>query len=321
MARRLFITLLVAATAFAWGCKKEIGGVILIDTALQDKPTTEAGAFKWGAKVNRGQELKVVQVQKEGDWMEVVLLDGTTKGWIQKQFVYQGKKQVIEFGAETKLNEQPDSDSPVKGKIARGAKAIVIDEKGDWVKAHVNMQMIGWVKKSAAREADDAKTKAGNEITIAGIGKVQYEASSALPDSSPYTFGAANLFDGRADTTWQVGNDGIGQWIAISFPESTSVTVSMINGFVLKDKAFAKDGADGDLYVLNNRVKAMKIEITADNGNTFTSAVNFEDNKRDLQNAGTYKNVKRLKFIIDGVYKGMKWQDTALAEIKLVKAM
>ncbi|TAL34459.1 MAG: hypothetical protein EPN93_12110 [Spirochaetes bacterium] len=321
MTRRLLFIILAAALALSWGCKKDIGGVMLENAALRDKPTTETGAFKWIANVNRGQELKVLMVQKDGDWMEVVLPDGTTKGWIQKQFVFEGKKQVIEFDEKTKLHEQPDGDSPVKGQLAKGTKAIVIAEKGDWVKAHVNMQLVGWVKKTAAREAPDAKAKPGNEIAIPGIGKCQYEASSALPDSGGYNFGAANLFDGNPGTTWQVGNDGIGQWIAVSFPEATSVTVSMINGFVLKDKNFASYGADGDLYVLNNRVKSMRVEITADNGNTFTSAVNFEDNRRDLQNAGTYKGVKRLKFIIDGVYKGTKWQDTALAELKLAKAM
>ena len=313
--RRLFASLIVPVVIlFAVGCKKE--GVSLIDVGLRDQPTETKGVFKIVKGINRGQVVKILEEQKDGVWMKVQLADGATEGWVMKSYIHKGKKQAVEFLENTRLYDQPDADSKVKMNIAEGTKALVIKQKGDWYLVNLKWGLDGWVKKEAVVEAEEAKAK-GADVYIGGIGKCTIEASSTLPDAGGYSFGVVNLFDKNPETTWQVGNGGIGQWVEISFPEPADVRVSFINGFAKVDPKFASHGADGDLYVLNNRVKSLRVETWDINDHKNVSNVAFVDEIRDYQDGGEYRAVKKMRFIIDGIYKGQKWNDTALAEIKI----
>nr|HPN12089.1 hypothetical protein [Spirochaetota bacterium] len=169
------------------------------------------------------------------------------------------------------------------------------------------------------RESEEAKTTAGQEIYIAGIGKCIVDASSFLPDSGGYTFSVTNLFDRNPATTWQVGNGGDGEWVEITFPKPVSIYVSIINGFVTVDPKFAQYGAGGDLYLLNNRVRSLDVAATGKGNEKSGSTISFMDETRDYQDAGSYQDITKIRFTIDSIYRGLKWNDTALGEIKIEK--
>lgn len=298
-------------------CKKE--GVSLINAGLRDVPTDKKGAFKWIKDVNRGQVVKIIEEQADGEWMKVQLPDGITEGWIMKSYIHKGKKQVIEFSDATKLYDQPDIDSKVRANLTAGSRALILKQKDQWYNVSVNYGVDGWVKAGSFKEGSDVKGQVRDEVSIDGIGKSFVEASTTLPDSGGYSFTVKNLFDKNPGTTWQVGNGGTGEWVEITFPQPENISTAVINGFAKVDTKFAQYGAGGDLYVLNNRVKSMKIEYWDAQDNKHGATINFEDDIRDYQDAGVYQNVSRMRFIVNSVYKGQKWNDTALAEIKIEK--
>ena len=67
MNKKLFIVIACATFLFAMACKKE--GVTLINTSLRDVPSDRKGAYKWIKDVNRGQVVRIIDEQAEGDWM------------------------------------------------------------------------------------------------------------------------------------------------------------------------------------------------------------------------------------------------------------
>ena len=317
MKKVIFLILASVVVVSVAGCKKE--GVSLVNAGLRNVPSDKKGAYKWIKDINRGQIVKITQEQADGDWMKVVLPDGETEGWIYKAYIHKGKKKVIEFIDVARMFDQPDVDSKLLAIMPAGTKAIALKEKGKWSYVNVKWGMEGWVKAVTFKEGTDIKSHARNELKIDNIGTCSVEVSSSLPDSAGYTFGVMNLFDRDPGTTWQVGNGGIGEWVEILLPQPETIRVSVINGFVKTDRKFAQYGAEGDLYVLNNRVKSLIVEYWDTRSREERSTVNFVDKTRDYQNAGVYKNVIRIRFIIDGTYKGLKWNDTALAEIKIEK--
>ncbi|HPV40504.1 MAG TPA: SH3 domain-containing protein [Spirochaetota bacterium] len=317
MDKKILLLILCSIFMFAIACKKE--GVSLINIGLRDVPADKKGSFKWIKDINRGQVVKILEEQADGEWMKVQLPDGVTEGWIQKTYIHKGKKQVIEFTDSSKLYDQPDTASKVKANLAAGSRAIVLKQKDQWYNVSVNYGVDGWVRAGSFKAGSDAGSQDRVEVYIGGIGKSSVEASKTLADSGGYTYTVTNLFDKNPGTTWQVGDGGVGEWVEITLPQPENISVAMINGFAKIDKKFSQFGADGDLYVLNNRVKSMKIEYWDNQNKRQGATVNFEDEIRDYQDAGVYQNVSRIRFIVDSVYKGQKWNDTALAEIKIEK--
>ncbi|OHD64663.1 MAG: hypothetical protein A2176_10165 [Spirochaetes bacterium RBG_13_51_14] len=315
MVKKMVFGLLSILFLFTAGCKKE--GVSLVNAGLRDIPSNLK--YKWVITVNRGQVVKILEEQTDGDWMKVLMPDGETEGWIMKSYIHKGKKRAIVFTDSAPLYEQPDVDSKVRFTITTGTKALVLRQKDLWYNVSITWGREGWVKSGRFKEGIDVKSESRNEVVITGIGTCFVEASSSLPEGGGYTYTAMNLFDKNTGSTWQAGNGGVGEWVEISFPEPVSVRVSMINGFVKVDPAFSKDGAGGDLYQLNNRVKSLKVEIWDGQDRRQNATVNFGDQIRDYQDAGIYHNAARIRFTIDRVYKGLKWNDTALAEIRISK--
>jgi len=320
MVRKGLLFLLCAVMLAVWcGCKKD--GVVLVNTSLRDNPKIGKGEFRWVSQVNRGQQVKIVK-EKDEEWYEVQLMDGETKGWIEKKYVHKGEKKIVSFADQTKVFDQPDENSRVIGNLPAGTKAIVTKEKNNWTEVNIRWGLSGWIQKSNYSVDSDVTTKARYEVYISGIGKCFVEASSTLdPATGNYT--ANKMFDGNPGTAWQEGDsgDGEGEWVEITFPQPSSVSISMINGMAAKDSKYASYGAEGDLYVLNNRVKSMKIEYSIagaqDNEN---KVVTLDDDFRDFQDLGTFNNITYIKFEIDGVYRGLKWRDTSIGEIRMVKS-
>lgn len=138
---------------------------------------------------------------------------------------------------------------------------------------------------------------------------VAITASSALKPTPNYTYEPHLISDGNPNTTWAEGvaGDGIGEFVLFTFQNSARIQgVEIINGFPTMHPQL------GDLYYLNNRLQAARIE--------------FEDGteeirlRNDVKTAQTIKFVrphisKTAKLIITGAFPGTKWKDTCIAEI------
>jgi hypothetical protein len=135
-------------------------------------------------------------------------------------------------------------------------------------------------------------------------------ASSALkPYSQTLTYGAENIHDLSSQTAWVVANYGIGEYVTYTFePNCPRITkVIVVNGYVKSEKAWRE----------NSRVKKLKMYI---NGKS-TAILNLADNRNEqifeFPPIGRFDatNNWTLKFEILEVYKGEKYEDTAITEI------
>ena len=144
-----------------------------------------------------------------------------------------------------------------------------------------------------------------------GGGNYKVVASSELDSNNQNNYSAQSGNDLSYHTAWVEGNigDGVGEYIEYSFkndsPRITSITIS--NGYMKSDNAWKN----------NNRVKAFKLFV---NGKGF-GILNLSDSKTDQTfELGTLGHNKDgsdliLRFEILEVYKGLKYNDTAITEI------
>ncbi|MCK4906295.1 MAG: SH3 domain-containing protein [Spirochaetes bacterium] len=324
MLKKLSYLIFAAAVIFS-ACGTDSGGVVLIKVGLRKIATQKNIKNNWVTVVQRGQSVKVIK--ETTGWLKVELPDGETRGWVKAIYIHRGKKKIIKFSSKTRVYDQPDVNSRLRKTLLIGEKVIVLAEKGKkWMKVsykHNKYYAKGWVlskKFVKSMDQDEIKDKKIYEQYISGFGNCKIHASSTYTSGGGYSYSVKNLFDGDPGTTWQeaVSGDGVGEWIEIIFPDTSSAKIDIINGFVKQDKKY------GDLYVLNNRIKSMRVEFQRVDGVKQTVVLRFEDNTREFQDAGTYTDVKKIRFIIDSVYKSVKWEkaktrwnDTAIGEIKI----
>jgi len=146
--------------------------------------------------------------------------------------------------------------------------------------------------------------------TSAGID--EYCVSSVLkPDNvNIYTYGPENLFDDALDTAWVEGvpGQGVGQWIVVAFDQIRLVKSIEINNGYNKDR---------DIYQKNGRVKDMRVEFSGRGKPTYVV----------LKDTGSTQPVPLpddmplkaywIKFTIESVYPGSKFEDTAISELHI----
>ncbi len=142
-------------------------------------------------------------------------------------------------------------------------------------------------------------------------GPFKVKASSSLKAQKGTSYSADNAKDLSFKTAWVEGkkDDGIGEYLEYYFkndsPRVTTVIIS--NGYVKSQKAWEE----------NNRVKKLKVYVN----NKVIGYLNLKDTT-DSQSfeIGTFGKTKDkkdliLKFEIVEIYKGTKYQDTAITEI------
>lgn len=144
-----------------------------------------------------------------------------------------------------------------------------------------------------------------------GGGNYKVSASSELTTQNHNSYKAKSANDLSYLTAWVEGKEGrgIGEYIEYSFknnsPRITSIIIS--NGYLKSDNTWKN----------NNRVKSLKLYV---NGKVF-GILNLTDSKTDQTfKLGTFGHNEDgsdliLKFEILEVYKGDKYDDTALTEI------
>jgi hypothetical protein len=126
-----------------------------------------------------------------------------------------------------------------------------------------------------------------------------------------FGYGPDSLFDNDNRTAWVEGVDGqgIGEWIVIEFDQLRLVKAIEINNGYNKDR---------DIYLKNSRVKEIKVEFSRgvkpvvvllkDTGNPQPIPLSHDHPLK----------TSRIKFTIESVYPGTKFEDTAISELHVV---
>ncbi len=130
--------------------------------------------------------------------------------------------------------------------------------------------------------------------------------------SGKYLYPPINVLDGDFATVWceaEKNGPGIGEALTIEFAEPVSFDeIQIVNGFAYKD-----------YYAKNNRVKTLTLTQTA--GKHFQQKdFALSDNRQDWQpiSFALPQTAKTLTLKIADVYKGAKYDDTCIGDIRLL---
>ena len=132
--------------------------------------------------------------------------------------------------------------------------------------------------------------------------------SSILPKWRNVTYGPANMFDGRLDTAWVEGVEGVGvgEQLTIAFDEERLVSgISLLNGYHKSNDLFAKNGRITEIYLDTSDGQQLDAQIADDAGEQVLS----------------FDRPVRLKWIsiqIATAVAGTKYTDTAISEMRVV---
>lgn len=140
-------------------------------------------------------------------------------------------------------------------------------------------------------------------------GPIKITASSRLANQGSNNYSEENLHDLEANTSWVEGVQGygIGEWVEYTFsaknPRITEIKI--VNGYNKSQSAWKN----------NSRVKKLKLYIKGKP----IAILNLEDTRcvQMFEIAPVTDKEKEwtMKFEIVEVYKGDKWDDTAISEI------
>lgn len=144
-----------------------------------------------------------------------------------------------------------------------------------------------------------------------GGGNYDVRASSVMPKSKTGNYAAVSANDLSYKTAWVEGKEGegIGEHLEYFFkndaPRITSIIIS--NGYVKSVSAWKN----------NNRVKKLKLYVNGKPYRILSLKNTMDDQVFEIGTLGRNKNGKDmiLRFEIMEVYKGDKYNDTAITEI------
>ena len=147
------------------------------------------------------------------------------------------------------------------------------------------------------------RTKNLNTINI-----LNSECSSILHDSTNKKYGSTKVLDSDFSTVWSEGVSGYGngEWIILDFDNIYTVKkIKIVNGLVNK-----KNG-----YYNNNRPKSLTLQFSDGS----SQKINLEDNNTGYQVVNINAvETSYVKFVIDSVYYGTKYDDTCIADIEIL---
>lgn len=131
--------------------------------------------------------------------------------------------------------------------------------------------------------------------------------------SGKYIYPPINILDENLDTTWceaEEGGSGLGETITVELAEAFSFNeIQIVNGFA----------SGNDYYHKNNRVA--KITLTQTAGEHFQQKqYTLEDDREGWQsiNFDLTQTAQTLTIKIDEVYRGIKYDDTCLSDIRFL---
>ncbi|HEY3452258.1 MAG TPA: hypothetical protein VGK67_38290, partial [Myxococcales bacterium] len=161
----------------------------------------------------------------------------------------------------------------------------------------------------ATRKADEIAKAPATRYRVPND-KITLEASSSMKDWKQYTFVAPNLLDDNLWTSWQPVTKpagGVGDFVKFTFASPQTISgFEFSNGFRRIDEMF------GDLYHMNNRMKAATLEFS--DGEKMQLAFK-DDPTEETVLLPTPKKCAWVKLTVNEIYKGTKWNDLAISEI------
>jgi hypothetical protein len=137
------------------------------------------------------------------------------------------------------------------------------------------------------------------------FGIERYCASSILAPQLGNSYGVQHLFQGNGTTAWVEGKSGsgIGEWVVVEFAGQRAIKgIEIHNGYQ----------KNSDIYYKNSRVRRLRVVFSQGESRTFTLQDQF-----GAQTIALDRPIKAYwaQFIIDDVYAGSKYSDTALSRL------
>lgn len=279
---------------------------VMVDAYLIENPGEKKTKNVQNGKVKRG-EYVVINEEKDFNgkkYFNVTIEGVSTTGWLDSANARDGKLESVTVIKDDDLYTRPNIKSDKTGTVKAGQVAFKLEEKDQFVLIQYPGKEAYILKTSLGKASMIVKS-----IAISGLGKATITASSQyIPtEGKESQFDPRNAFDNKLQTAWcegKNGDDGIGEYIYLTFENSVMITkVSIVNGYAVSNEA----------YKNNNRVATLKI-VSEDSGKEVIIELaddNFDYQSQDIMLKGT-----SFKFVIDKVYKG-KVSDTCISEIKL----
>jgi hypothetical protein len=139
------------------------------------------------------------------------------------------------------------------------------------------------------------------------LGVDRYCASSILNPQLGNSYGVQHLFAGNGTTAWVEGKNGqgVGEWVVVEFDGQR-----LIKGFEVLN-GYQKNP---DIYYKNSRVRRLRVVFSNGESRTFTLQDQFGAQALSL---GRPVRAYWAQFVIDDVYPGSKYTDTALSRLLL----
>ncbi|MCP5088769.1 MAG: hypothetical protein GY952_18410 [Rhodobacteraceae bacterium] len=156
----------------------------------------------------------------------------------------------------------------------------------------------------------DGRLRAGGERCSSayyGLARGDICASSVLAGQSGNSYLQSNLLDGNPATAWVEGQsgDGIDAFLTLEFAGSKTVSeLQLTNGYTKSDSIFTK----------NNRVR--DIEVTSSTGQRLSAQLADHGHWQTISLPG-FLNVDWIQIRILSVYRGTKYRDTAISELRV----
>jgi hypothetical protein len=141
-------------------------------------------------------------------------------------------------------------------------------------------------------------------------GAERYCASSVLSSQFGNTYGVRNLFNDDRSTAWVEGaqGQGVGEWISVTFDDERWIrSVSIDNGYQ----------KNSDIFYKNSRVRRLRLIFSGGEARDFLLQDGFG---RQTLTLGTPIRARWVQFVIDDVYPGRKYTDTAISKLLVTSA-
>ena len=278
---------------------------VTVDVYLIENPGEKKPAYVQNGKIKRGEYVKVKEEKAvSGIKYCLVQIEGVaTKGWVEEKYLKEGKLTSVTVITDSDLYTRPNLKSEKAGRVSAGQVAFKIEEKDDFM-------LINYPGKEAyvLKNNIGAGDMVVRSVSIPGLGKATVSASSTYiaGEGRELEFDPRNVFDGSLQTAWsegKTGEDGIGEYIQLSFTECVQLNeISIVNGWTKSEEFYKQNGRVAQMKVVSNNGTEVLLELNDDNYDYQPSQVSL---------AGS-----SFKFIITKVYKG-KDSDTCLSEIKI----
>ena len=126
---------------------------------------------------------------------------------------------------------------------------------------------------------------------------------------NPYLYCPDNVMDGDSITAWVEGveGEGVNEWIRFEFDSTMTIShIDILAGYFKSRRLFSE----------NNRIAKIEMIFSDSTGMEFL----LED-KMGWQTYELNKETDSIKIIIKDVYRGSKYNDTCISEIKIWKGM